>query len=348
MKVTIRDIAREAGVSPATVSNVFNGKNKISEKTRELVLAIAQRRGYAVPAGMSPENRTLRFIIFKRHGKVIMDTPFFSELISSIESACRAHQYELLISYMDAGDPNLRTQIADVLKNGSRGILLLATEMNDENLQLFKNCKMPLLVLDSLFLWDDHNAVIINNREAGYLAAEHLVEHGHRSFGLITSSFPFNNMTDRRDGYAAGLAKHGFTLREEDVFYVEPTMEGAARDMLALLERRAQPLPTAMFASNDIIAVGASRALKQRGFALPDDVSIIGMDDLPICCVTSPQLSTLAVHKRQLGTAAVNRLIEMIECRDSAVYKIALDVQLVQRESVKELRAAEQAAILRG
>ena len=74
----------------------------------------------------------------------------------------------------------------------------------------------------------------------------------------------------------------------------------------------------------------------------------IGMDDLPICCVTSPQLSTLAVHKRQLGTAAVNRLIEMIERRDSAVYKIALDVQLVQRESVKELRAAEQAAILRG
>src|SRR5699024_10231090 len=140
-----------------------------------------------------------RFIIFKRHGKVIMDTPFFSELISSIESACRAHQYELLISYMDAGDPNLRTQIADVLKNGSRGIHLLATEMNDENLQLFKNCKMPLLVLDSLFLWDDHNAVIINSREAGYLAAEHFVENGHRSFGLITSSFPFNNMTDRRD-----------------------------------------------------------------------------------------------------------------------------------------------------
>lgn len=344
MKVTIRDIAREAGVSPATVSNVFNGKNKTSEKTRELVLAIAQRRGYAVPAGMSPENRTLRFIIFKRHGKVIMDTPFFSELISSIESACRAHQYELLISYMDAGDPNLRTQIADVLKNGSRGILLLATEMNDENLQLFKNCKMPLLVLDSLFLWDDHNAVIINNREAGYLAAEHFVENGHRSFGLITSSFPFNNMTDRRDGYVAGLAKYGFALREEDVFCVEPTMEGAARDMLALLERRAQPLPTAMFASNDIIAVGASRALKQRGFALPDDVSIIGMDDLPICCVTSPQLSTLAVHKRQLGTAAVNRLIEMIERRDSTVYKIALDVQLVQRGSVKELRVVDQTA----
>ena len=86
MKVTIRDIAREAGVSPATVSKVFNGKNKISEKKRELVLAIAQRRGYAVPAGMSPENRTLRFIIFKLHGKVIIDTPC---LLYTSNPACR-------------------------------------------------------------------------------------------------------------------------------------------------------------------------------------------------------------------------------------------------------------------
>ena len=270
MKVTIRDIAREAGVSPATVSNVFNGKNKISDKTRELVLSIARERGYAGVAGMSPDKRTLRFIIFKRHGKVIMDTPFFSELISSIETACRAHQYELLVTYMDASDPNVRSQAADVVKNGNQGILLLATEMNDENLRMFKidiriDCKLPLLVLDSLFLWDDHNAVVINNREAGYLAAEHFIACGHRSFALVTSSFPFNNMGDRRDGFTACLKKHGYALREEDIFFVEPTMEGAAHDMLALLDKRTAPLPTALFASNDIMAVGVSRALKQRG-----------------------------------------------------------------------------------
>ena len=339
MKVTIRDIAREAGVSPATVSNVFNGKNKISDKTRELVLSIARERGYAGVAGMSPDKRTLRFIIFKRHGKVIMDTPFFSELISSIETACRAHQYELLVTYMDASDPNVRSQAADVVINGNQGILLLATEMNDENLRMFKNCKLPLLVLDSLFLWDDHNAVIINNREAGYLAAEHFIACGHRSFALVTSSFPFNNMGDRRDGFTACLKKHGYALREEDIFFVEPTMEGAAHDMLALLDKRTAPLPTALFASNDIMAVGVSRALKQRGYVLPDDISIIGMDDLPICGIVSPQLTTLAVHKSLLGTTAVNRLIDMIERRDNTVFKISLDVELVARESVKALPA---------
>lgn len=337
MKVTMRDIAKEAGVSPATVSNVFNGKNKISEKTRDLVLSIARRRGYAAALDTSSGNRALRFIIFKRHGKVIMDTPFFSELIGSIENTCRAHQYELLISYMDAKDPNLHDQIADVLKNGNCPILLLATEMSDENMRLFANCKVPLLVLDSLFLWDKHNAVVINNREAGYLAAEHLIAYGHRHLGLITSSFPFNNMSDRRDGFVSGLAKHGQSLREEDIFYVEPTMEGAARDMLALLDAREKPLPTAFFASNDIIAVGASRAFKQRGYTLPDDISMIGMDDIPICSVISPQLSSLAVYKSTLGTTAVNRLIEMIERHDSAVLKMALDVDLVPRESVRDV-----------
>lgn len=337
MKVTIRDIAREAGVSPATVSNVFNGKNKISQKTRDLVLSIARERGYAVPTGISPENRSLRFIIFKRHGKVIMDTPFFSELIGSIETTCRSHQYELLITYMDGNDPNMPNQVAEILKNGNRGILLLATEMTDDQMRLFQNCKVPLLVLDSLFLWDAHNAVIINNREAGFLAAEHFIDCGHRRFGLITSSFAFRNMEDRRDGYIAGLARHGYKLDERDILYVEPTMEGAAHDMLALLDERTRPLPTAVFASNDIIAVGVSRALKERGYVLPDDVSIIGMDDVPVCSVISPQLTTLAVNRSLLGATAVNRLLEMIEHRDTAILKIVLDVNLVPRESVRRL-----------
>ena len=337
MKVTIRDIAREAGVSPATVSNVFNGKNKISDRTREHVLAIARHRGYAVPTGISSENRSLRFIIFKRHGTVIMDTPFFSELIGSSETTGRSHQYELVITYMDANGPNLANQVSDILKNSSRGILLLATEMTDGQMRLFQNCKVPLLVLDSLFLWDAHNAVVINNREAGYLAAEYLIDCGHRRFGLVTSSFAFNNMTDRRDGYIAGLARHGYKLDERDILYVEPTMEGAAHDMLALLEERTRPLPTAFFTSNDIIAVGVSRALKQRGYVLPDDVSIIGMDDLPICSVISPQLTTLAVNRSRLGATAVNRLIAMIEHHDSAALKIALDVDLVPRESVRHI-----------
>ena len=245
MKVTIRDIARKrAFLRQPTVSNVFNGKNKISQKTRDLVLSIARERGYAVPTGISPENRSLRFIIFKRHGKVIMDTPFFSELIGSIETTCRSHQYELLITYMDGNDPNMPNQVAEILKNGNRGILLLATEMTDDQMRLFQNCKVPLLVLDSLFLWDAHNAVIINNREAGFLAAEHFIDCGHRRFGLITSSFAFKNMEDRRDGYIAGLARHGYKLDERDILYVEPTMEGAAHDMLALLDERyrAEPL----------------------------------------------------------------------------------------------------------
>ena len=158
-------------------------------------------------------------------------------------------------------------------------------------------------------------------------------------------------MTDRRDGYVAGLAKHGFALRGDTMCFAWSRRWRVQRAICLRCWRGARsPLPTAMFASNDIIAVGASRALKQRGFALPDDVSIIGMDDLPICCVDQPA----AVHAgRAIGAnwapAAVNRLIADDRApRQRGALKIALDVQLVQRESVKELRAAEQAAISGG
>lgn len=337
-KVTIRDIAKRAGVSPATVSNVLNRKNRVSEMTRASILAVASEMGYS--NGAVALRASIRLVIYKKHGLVVMDTPFFSELVSGVEQTCRAHGYSLTVSYVYGFSGDRARQIEEILADTSQAILLLATEMDEDDFAPFEKARVPLLVLDGYFFGRAYNSVCINNFDAGGLAARCFLENGHERFGIIDSSKPFYNTGERLLGFQAYLRRHGCEVRDGDVFRVEPTMEGAYRDMGELVAARGERLPGAIFAINDIIAVGAARALKMSGYRLPQDVSLIGMDDLPICQIVNPPLTTVAVPKTGLAVSAVNRLIRMIGEDDAIVQSIRVGVSLVARESV--LRVPEK------
>jgi LacI family transcriptional regulator len=333
-KPTIGDIAKAAGVSTATVSNVLTGKRQVQSAAGQRVIAIAEEMGYRRPSARKLR-RAIRLVIVKVHGLVIMDTPFFSELIAGIEQECQRNQYELLVTYINLyeGDDS-PTRIDSIAGDDSTALLLLGTEMDITTLYPFLKVRVPMVVLDSLFHHQNVNTVVMNNFEAGYIATKHLLDFGHDRIGLIISSIAFNNMRDRRLGYQAALAERGIAPSDLDRFLVEPTMDGAARDMQALLEARSAGLPTAFFAANDIMAVGASRAMKTLGFRLPQDASVIGMDDVPLCQVVNPMLSTISVPKGAIGATAVRRLIQMIEEPDQACLKTQVGVELVVRESV--------------
>ncbi len=329
-KVTIRDIAKRAGVSPATVSNVLNRKNRVSDATRESIFAVAAEMGYK--AGATALRASIRLVIYKKHGLVVMDTPFFSELVSGVEKTCRAHGYALTISYVSGFSDDRMRQIDEILADASQAILLLATEMDEEDFTPFAHARVPLLVLDSSFFDQPFDSVCIHNFDAGCLAARCFLENGHTEFGILTSSKPFYNAQERCLGFQTYLNRHGYQVSEENILPVEPTMEGAYRDMGDLIAARETRLPGALFSINDIIAVGAARALKVAGYRLPQDISLIGMDDLPICQILNPPLTTIAVSKTGLAVAAVNRLIGMTG--DDNVQSIRIGVRLVARESV--------------
>ncbi|MCL2544832.1 MAG: substrate-binding domain-containing protein [Clostridia bacterium] len=337
-KPTIHDVAKAANVSIATVSNVLTGKRQVQSPSGRRVLAIAEELGYRRPSARKLR-RAIRLVIVRVHGLVIMDTPFFSELIAGIEQECQRNQYELLITYLnlyEGGDPQAR--IDSIVRDDSMALLLLGTEMNERTFDPFQRANVPVVMLDSLFHHHEVNTVVMNNFEAGYIATKHLLDHGHSRIGLIISSIGFNNMRDRELGYQAALAERDIAPSDIDRFPVEPTMDGAARDMQALLEARQGGLPTAFFATNDIMAVGASRAMKTLGMRLPQDASVIGMDDVPVCQVVNPTLSTISVPKGTIGAAAVRRLIQMIEEPDQACFKTQVGVELVARESVLSRR----------
>ena len=191
-----------------------------------------------------------------------------------------------------------------------------------------------MVVLDNLFRLEKVHSVVMNNWQAGYLAAEALYAAGHRDIQHITSSIGFNNMTDRQRGLTEGLKKYGLSLENEKIWPVRPTMNGAYEDMKALLQA-GKRLPEAFFAANDIMAIGCMRAIREAGYQVPEDVSIIGMDDTSICLACTPQLSTVHVFRRELGQTVVRTLFSLPDKQSACFIKTEVGVELVMRDSVR-------------
>lgn len=340
MKIRVRDIAQAAGVSAATVSNALNGRRGVGEDTTQRILSIAREMGYIREKPQGSGHSYIRLVIFKRHGLVVMDTQFFAEMVEGIERECHANGLELMVTHIHMEkDSDYLERIRSLCQEECAGILLLATEMYSEDVTLFRNTQSPLLVLDSLFRHEDFNTVVMNNFEAGHLATSRLIKMGHTKVGHITSNVRFNNMRYRRKGYEAAMEEKGLPVTENSIWRVTPTLEGAYRDMRDLLQERGDQVPSAFFAANDIMAVGCVRALKEKGFHIPQDVSMIGMDDMAVCQITNPPLSTIRVFREELGIIAVRRLVDMMSENDSpCVQKTEVSVVLVDRKSIRDLR----------
>lgn len=336
MKVRVRDIAAKAGVSPATVSNALNGRPGVSKENTRHILKLAEEMGYvgSKSGKNTPEKSYMRLIMFKRHGLVVMDTQFFMELVESIERECQAEGHELIITHIHtAHDSDYKERIRAICAEECAGILLLGTEMYVEDLELFAHCASPLVALDNLFRHEQVHAVVMNNYDAGYQATNALYAAGHRRIGHITSQVEFSNMRYRRKGYEAAMREHDLPAVEEGIWRVTPTLDGAYRDMRALLDQGRTP-PTAFFAGNDIMAVGSMRALAERGYAVPADVSLIGMDDLSICQFCTPPLSTIRVFRQEMGVTAVRTLLSLVGRLSYCTLKTELSVTLIERGSV--------------
>ena len=336
MKLRMRDIAERAHVSPATVSNALNGRGGVSKAVQEQIIGLAREMGYQSSREAKKSAQHVRMIIYKSHGEVVGDTPFFAELTESIQMECKQVGLELLISHIHAReDADCAAQIRTFAKEECAGIILLGTEMNVEELKDFEHFQSPLIVLDNLFRFEKVNSVVMNNVEAGYLAAQTLYQAGHRQIEHITSSVNFNNNTDRMLGLQQGLQQHGLALTAEQVWPVHPSISGAYEDMKRLIRERKR-MPEAFFAANDLMAIGCMRAIAEAGYRIPEDVSIIGMDDTSVCLACTPQLSTIRVFRKELGVAVIRTLLSLVERDMPYAVKTEIGVSVMMRDSVRQ------------
>ena len=336
MSISAKEIARKLGLSAATVSMVLNNKDGISEKTRIRVLETAQKSGYDFSRRSDSETGkgVIQFIIYKEHGTIVTDTPFFAQVAEGVDIGCKRAGYELQVTYI-YGRQNISDQIQAISEKNYQGILLLGTEMKPESFQPFSGLKVPLVVLDTYFEELNCDSVLINNMQGAYLATNYLIDHGLKTIGYLHSSYSIGNFSERADGYYKALRHRKIPTDHPYVHTLAPSMEGAYADMLKIL-RQNQPVADAYFADNDLIAAGAMRAFKECGYQIPENVSVVGFDDMPICEFLEPKLTTMAVPKRMLAELAVERLVSKIKNPKSIVTKIEVSVYLHERMSVKK------------
>lgn len=330
MKVSIRDISAMTGYSPATVSNALNHKKGVNKETAAEIFRVARETGYISESSITK----IKLVIFRKNGSIVDDTPFFHALINGFEQECRHFGYEMVICYVDQRELTYEKQVQDVLTESGSAVVVLATEMLDGDLEPYKQAACPLVILDYWTESMEFNGVLINNADSARMATEHLIQEGHQKIGYIRASYRIKGFRSRYVGYQTALRKHSLELKEKYIFTVKTTMNGAYQDMLQHLDRHPE-LPTAFFADNDLIALGAMKALQERGYKIPEDISIVGFDDLPFSEISNPPLTTIKVPNVEMGKIAVRRVVELINKRDTIITKTQVCTKLIRRETVR-------------
>ncbi len=335
MSVTAKRLAEILKLSEAAVSMALNNKPGVSSVTRRRVLEEAQRQGYdfSRKAASAPRNKgNFCFTIYKKSGAVVGDTPFFSELTAGISIACKKEGYDLVIRYLYE-DEDLPDQLYLLDSARFSGIILLATEMDQASLSNFSDFKTPIILLDSYFEALGYSCVLINNIQGAYLATSHLISRRKKQPGYLRSAYSIGNFDERADGFYKAVRANGMSTSKSIVHRLTPSEDGAYADMKALLQHGEEPADS-YFADNDHIAIGAIKALQEAGYRIPEDVAVVGFDNLPLCEYMTPPLTTVHVPKQIMGETAVKQLINYVEHKNIHPVKIEIGTSLVKRKSV--------------
>ncbi len=333
MKVNIRKISEETGFSMSTVSNALNRKKGVNRETAEKILTAAQELGYRAEEDITK----IRFVIFRRNGLIIDDSSFHPAMIEGVEHQAKLLGYETIFCYVDIGDPNYKEQLLDILTDMQSGVVLLGTEMLEEDYEPYTHAKNRLILLDGRSDSYAFDSVLINDVDAAAGAVEYLVEKGHQRIGYLRGEFRIQAFRSREMGYYQVMNKYGFAVKPEYIATIGTRIETAYQGMKEYLAEAGE-LPTAFFADNDVIAIGSMQAMKECGYNVPGDISVIGFDNVAYGMVSDPPLSTVHVYKQELGARAVRELVSMEDRDRRAKVKIQVCAEFVERGSVKEIR----------
>lgn len=328
----MKDIADKASVSQSTVSLVLNDKPGVSDSVRDKVIKASRELGYLRAAQRADDavGSLIRLFVYKKNGRIVDDTPFFSDLIEGIQKEARDREFELIVSYYDESTDS-REYLYDTMegKNVS-GIILLATEMSEEVASTLPVPECPVIVLDNSFPKNifDADCVLIDNSQGIYAMTKYLIESGHRDIGYAKGDFRINNFKERHEGYIKALRDAGIIPEDQKEFFVGTNPEDAYRGMLRYLgSGRSLDMPTAIVSENDFIAIGVARALTNNGYRIPQDISVTGFDNI-VTSMMEPKLTTIHVYKNAMGRTAVRQLVQKIEDKKEGVENFSVILRM--------------------
>ena len=315
MRITMDEIAKLAGVSKATVSRVLNDSEcGVGEQTRVRVKKIAEELGYSVEQTEKKKN-----VSFTRYIALILPditNPFFADLAKSVEHSLRRKGYSLVLANTDFSEDNEVAQIRELMVKRLEGILLVPSGIRArEEHDLPRRYQIPMVLVDrKLEGISDIPGVYSNNEYASVISCEHLIRKGARDIVFISGPLNVSTSIERFEGYKAVLAQHSIPFRPEMFRHGSYTVESGYNAVLEL--ERSGISYSAILAANDLMALGALKAVREFGYRVPEDVQIIGFDNIEFSQYCEPSLSTMQQPTFDMGAKAVELLTGIIEKRD--------------------------------
>ena len=332
---TMRDVAKRADVSVSTVSHVVNNSRAVSLAARERVLEAMQELGYK-PNIMA---RNLRRQRSNTIGMIVPDStnPFFAEVARGIEDAGFAHNFSVILCNTDGDIAKQLAYTNALIENQVAGIVFVAAGVSTAQVQELQKRAVPLVIVDREVDGVHVDTVLTNHYQGGCLATQHLLDLGHQRVACITGGSDLSPSADRGMGYqdvlaANGLAYNTDLLQGGDFQYAGGYL--AAKQLLTAPNR-----PTAIFACNDLMAVGCISAARELGLSVPEDLSVVGFDDVKLASFTNPPLTTIAQPTYKIGTLAIEMLLDRLQKGDALPRLERLDTKLVIRHSTAPPRA---------
>jgi DNA-binding LacI/PurR family transcriptional regulator len=336
-KATLQAVAKLAGVSVSTASLALNNKPNVLPETRSRVIDAALSIGYPVKdAGnqSTGDNRISLFGMLVKHdfGLPFLVNPFYSHIQMGVENECRKHNIKLLYANVEVNRQNQPLIMPDMIREERlEGLLLLGMVLNEENTVIRQLGQIPIVLVDGYAPEMPFDNVVTDNIQGSRMAVRYLIQQGHTHIGLIGWNPEVSpSIHERRRGYEMELDAHNISTR-----YIEPGLlhrdDGgrAAQDLL-----RREPQISALFVTFDELAVAVVNGLTHAGLHVPNDISVVGFDNIDLVKDITPPLTTIHVHKTWMGSIGVRLLLDRIANPNQPRVTVTLDPQLIERNSV--------------
>jgi LacI family transcriptional regulator len=334
-KVTIIDVAAEAGVSFGTVSRVINNDVHVKPETRERVLKTMQQLGFVA----NRQARSLAGGKTNSIGVLVPDlgTGYIGEIIRGIDAELSLTGLDLILYTTHRAATKEANYVANLAKGMVDGLLLVLPRSPTDYIGTLTRRNFPFVLIDHQGTGEGCPAVGATNWQGAYNATEYLIKLGHTRIGFITGWMDLGCALDRLEGYRSALRTHHIPEAPELVYegtFFQPDGYAGASAFLDLVAP-----PTAIFASNDVMAMGVMDAVRNRGLRVPDDVSVVGFDDVPQAALVRPALTTVNQPLEKMGRVATQMLLDLLQRPDEKVGRIELPTELTVRESCQPVRA---------
>ncbi len=332
MPLTLEDIAREAGVSRSTVSRVVNGQPNVRDAVRSRVLTVIRNTGFhpnAAARMLASQRSWMIGLVLPRSVSSFFGDPYFPRLTQGIAQACNQYNYTLGLYLISTKDDEEKIFPRVSRRSLLDGILLQSGDIGEELTDHLVDSNMPVLIIGRPPHAEGLSYIDVDNVSAACNAVKHLIKLGNHRIATIAGLANHTESIDRLDGYLQALRESGRLIDETLIAQGDFTEGGGYQAMKQLLEYR----PDAVFAASDVTALGAMRAIREAGLRVPDDVAVVGFDDLPLATIPDSGLTTVRQPIVKFGYKAVEILIDLIENGVNPARKVIMDTELIIRET---------------